>query len=165
MCLLCTYVRVTVKIPWLRKDKLCINIPGRINILIPFFLFDFLPSRTALLSSFQGMIYSTFFFWKNSSPKSTWACLCHYPEPCPSMTKRLHFSRNRRSLDFKPIILGRNMIPWKKPHYLWAALLLRKCKYHQADPCKLQCPYQAAGTQPALCVHLKGLIQISVPEM
>lgn len=59
----CTYVRLAVKITQLLKDKLCANIPGRINILIPlfFFFFPFVVwfspswttlSRNALPSSF-----------------------------------------------------------------------------------------------------------------
>lgn len=75
------------------------------------------------------------------------------------------FSRNRMNLDFKPVSMGRNVIPernhtvYELPFH-WRNVNIKK---RTQNTCKPQCPSQAAGTQPALYVCLRWPIQVSLP--
>lgn len=103
----CTYVRLAVKITQLLKDKLCANIPGRINILIPLFFFSF----CCLVFTQLDHSVKECFTQQLSGPRSPQAHLQHPPDPCPALTDKFHYPRSRMSPDFNPTRKGRNVIP------------------------------------------------------
>lgn len=148
----CTYVRLAVEITQLLKHKFCANIPARINILIPLFVLFF--SFCCLVFTQLDHSVKECFTQQLSGARSPH--LQHPPDPCPSLPKKLHHPRNRRSPDFNPIRRGRNVIPWRKPHCLSAALLQVKCNHLRGIPVS-----QAADTGTALYVLVVWPIQIS----